>query len=403
MQDSFKVARWEIKKMIRSKTFLVLTFLIPVLMLLIGGVVGYFSSRNTAPETLTIGVIDRSGILLDEIKAGFAKKNYEVRVIKDNQSKNYSQIIKEDKLDGILVIPAEVLSENQVDYYFTDIGGMEKNALSRILNPIITDRRLRAKGYLPEEIYPLIRNVEINARTLVGNETGAGPGSMGNMFLPLGLTMLMVFASMFSGGTLMQSIIKEKSNRIVELILSSISANSLMTGKVIGYGVLGSIQITIWGVSAFLLANYFLDISILPLLNIKTVYMLIYFFLGFILTASINAIVGAGMKEAQAGTQSTGLLVIIPIIPVYFASAIVSNPGGTIARILSFIPFTTPTTMLLRLGFSTPPAWEIGFTILILLITNYLLVKLAAKIFRVGMLMYGKNASFRELIRWARS
>jgi len=176
-----------------------------------------------------------------------------------------------------------------------------------------------------------------------------------------------------------------------------------MTGKVIGYGIMGLIQITIWSTAAIVVGKYFFSFSIFPLLNTKTLYMIIYFILGFILTASINAIVGAGMKEAQSGSQSTGILVIIPIIPVYFTSIIINNPNGTVSKLLSYIPFTTPTTMLIRLGFTSPSMLEIALTIVLLLVANYLLVRLAAKIFRVGMLMYGKNASFKELFKWARS
>jgi len=223
------------------------------------------------------------------------------------------------------------------------------------------------------------------------------------MLLPFGFAMLMVFAAIFSGSALMQSIIKEKSNRIVEIILSSINSWDLMMGKVLGYGIIGLIQIIIWTISALTVLKFVFDFSLTSLFTIKIMYMFIFFVLGFVLISAINAIVGSGMKEAQSGSQSTGFMVMIPLIPLYFSSFIVNNPEGLFSYIFTYIPFTSATTMLIRLGFSNPPLLEIIGVMVLLIVANYLFIKLAAKIFRVGMLMYGKNASFKELFKWARS
>jgi ABC-2 type transport system permease protein len=132
--------------------------------------------------------------------------------------------------------------------------------------------------------------------------------------------------------------------------------------------------------------------------------MLIYFLLGFIIISAMNAIAGASSKDLQSSGQSmSGLIVIIPIVPIWFSSVLIQNPSGMLARILSYIPFFTPTTMLVRLGVSSPPLWEIILTMSILAITGFILIKLASKIFRVGMLMYGKNMSLKEILKWSRA
>ncbi len=131
--------------------------------------------------------------------------------------------------------------------------------------------------------------------------------------------------------------------------------------------------------------------------------MLVYIAFGFIIVASINAIIASSMKDAQSGGQSSGIFVLIPIIPIYFSMPIMNSPNGVVSRVLSFIPIFTPTTMMIRLGVSTPPVWEIFATIFILIISSYLLMILASKLFRIGMLMYGKTANLKELIKWARS
>lgn len=119
--------------------------------------------------------------------------------------------------------------------------------------------------------------------------------------------------------------------------------------------------------------------------------------------ASTNAIIASSMKDAQSGGQSAGIFILIPIIPIYFSMPIMNSPNGVISRVLSFIPIFTPTTMMLRLGVSTPPVWEIIVTIFLLIVSSYLLMILASKLFRIGMLMYGKTANLKELIKWARS
>lgn len=250
-----------------------------------------------------------------------------------------------------------------------------------------------------------MRSVRIEEKSLkkLDEDKGEGISSQIELYFPLGLAMMMAMSSMFSGAVLMQSIIKEKNDRIVEIILSSISARSLMIGKLIGYGILGLFQILIWLTSVLLAANIFFDISLDPLLNIKTLYMFIYFIFGFTMVASINAMIGSATKDVQSGSHSSGLLVIIPIIPIYFSAAILNNPSGTISRLLSYIPFTTATTMLIRTGFSSPPTWEYILTYSILIFSTLFILIIASKVFRVGMLMYGKNFSLKEIIKWARS
>lgn len=152
-----------------------------------------------------------------------------------------------------------------------------------------------------------------------------------------------------------------------------------------------------------LIISYF-DLKMLEILySFKSLLIVLYVFFAFLLVASLNAIVGASMKDAQSGSQTAGFLILIPLIPIYFTSSILQNPNGTISKVLSYIPFFSPTTMMLRLGVSTPPGREIILTLAILLVFSYLLILLSAKLFRIGMLMYGKNVNLRELIKWARS
>lgn len=401
MKDSLKVAKWEIKTIIKNKTFIVMTFFVPIMILIIGGAVGFFSARDGESEELVVGINNQSKIISNSEIEKLQTDKINFVFFEDINEDEIAKTIDENNLSSLLLIPEGVIENNTLNNYFNDLQGIETERIKKLFNPLIVDVRIKQAGYNVNEINKLVQGINIKSKSL--NSQGNTNTNVMEMFLPFGFAMLMVFAAIFSGSALMQSIIKEKSNRIVEIILSSINSWDLMMGKVIGYGVIGLIQITIWAVSALTVLKFVFNFSLTSLFTIKIMYMFIFFVLGFILISSINAIVGSGMKEAQSGSQSTGFMVMIPLIPLYFSTFIINNPEGLFSYIFTYIPFTSSTTMLIRLGFSNPPLIEIIGVMVLLTVANYLLIKLAAKIFRIGMLMYGKNASFKELFKWARS
>ena len=401
MQDSLKVAKWEIKTIIRNKTFLIMTFFVPIMILIIGGAIGFFAARGGETEQLVVGIQNQSQVINNnEIEAlETAKIDF---VFFDNiKQDEIVATIDNNNLSSFLIIPQNVMEQNTINNYFNDLQGIETERIKSLLNPLFVNTRIQQAGYDVNMINNLVQEINIESQSL--NSEGSANTNIMEMFLPFGFAMLMVFAAIFSGSALMQSIIKEKSNRIVEIILSSINSWDLMMGKVLGYGVIGLIQITIWAVSALTVLKFVFDFSLASLFTIKIMYMFVFFVLGFILISAINAIVGSGMKEAQSGSQSTGFMVMIPLIPLYFSSFIINNPEGLFSYVFTYLPVTSATTMLIRLGFSNPPLIEIFGVMILLAVANYLFIKLAAKIFRVGMLMYGKNASLKELFKWAKS
>jgi len=401
LKDSLKVAKWEIKTIIKNKTFIIMTFFVPIIMLIIGVSVGYFSARTEETDKLVVGINNSSKVITNNELEALETGNVDFIFYDNLDEGEIAQEIENNNLSSFLVIPQGVLETNTVNYFFSDIQGIETDRIKELINPIIVEARIERSGYRTEVINNLVKEIDINSKSL--SLEGNANSNVLEMFLPFGLAMLMVLASIFSGASLMQSIIKEKSNRIVEIILSSINSRDLMMGKVLGYGVIGLIQITIWAVSALTVLKFVFEFSLTSLFTVKIMYMFIFFVLGFILISAINAIVGSGMKEAQSGSQSTGFMVMIPMIPLYFSSLIINNPEGLLSYIFTYIPVTSATTMLIRMGFSNPPLIEILGVMVLLAVANYLFIKLAAKIFRVGMLMYGKNANLNELFKWARS
>ncbi|HKL74965.1 MAG TPA: ABC transporter permease [Halanaerobiales bacterium] len=399
MNNTFKVAKWEIKKNIRNKTFLFMTFIFPLLILVIAGGAGYIGG-SSSQSGLKIGLIDQTDYIYEELNQNFTNEDITLEKIKATTNKDeLRNILEVNNYDSIVLIPSNIVNNNQATVYYKELRGLDGNVISNILSNIVIEKRLSENGYSADQILRLTQNVNFQTQSLQKDDTGIAA-----IFLPLGLAMLMAFSSMFSGSALMQSINKEKSDKLVEILFSSLTPKNLMYGKVLGYGFLGICQVIVWGAAGSLVANRFFDLPLNILFSIKNAYMFVYFLLGFAMISGLNAIAGASSKDLQSSGQSlNGLIVIVPIVPVWFASILLQNPSGTISRILSYIPVFTPTTMLLRMGVSTPPIWEIALTTTILALSAFFFIRLASKIFRVGMLMYGKDMSLKEIIKWSKA
>lgn len=245
-----------------------------------------------------------------------------------------------------------------------------------------------------------------------------------SMILALVFSFVFVFVVIFSGQLVFQNVVREKQSRVVELLLSAISPQDLMVGKVLGFGALGLVQAAIWvGVSLILLVfiGPYLGVPALPLLSVLLVNMpwakfalyLLYFILGYLLIAAFSAGVGATMTELMSGQQFQQLIVTLPsMIPFFIISLIVQDPHGLLARIFSYIPLTTAGTMMMRTaiagttiqGHVTPAMspWEIVASLIVLFLSVILTIRAAGKVFEVGILLYGKSISLREIWRWTR-
>ncbi len=223
------------------------------------------------------------------------------------------------------------------------------------------------------------------------------------------LGLILFIGAFMSGVMAMYAIIKEKQSRVVELMLSSVSAWDLMAGKIIGLGMAGLIQVLTWAATAYFVANRFAPFPLSSLTMVHWITYPLYFILGYLLIASMFATVGAAIKDIHSG-GAVSLIGMLPYLPMVFAAAIINNPDMMWLRIAGFFPPFTPGIMMLRIG-ATPmvsegtrfvPTWEIALSLVSLGLGVFLMMRFATKVFHVGMLMYGKSASFRELWKWGR-
>ncbi|MGM0369841.1 MAG: ABC transporter permease [Bacillota bacterium] len=394
MNNSLKVAGWELKKNIKSKMFLIMAFIFPVLIALIGGASGYFTSQGEISSgAKSVGIIDQTGRLKNDLKEELTNEGYQVDFFEKKAEEEIKEIIEEKDLVGMFIVPANSVEKNQVLFYFKELSKRKATFFENVLKPVLAEKRLEEEGYDADQILKLVKQPDVVFKSLQEEE------SLIEFMLPFGLVFMMILATMISGGMLYQSIVKEKSDRIVELTLSSISANDLMMGKIFGYAGLGIIQIIVWLIVGLLAGHYLFDISLNPLVSFRTVYIVIYFVLGYFMIAGLYAILGSAMKDSKSSNQVGGLINIIPILPLYFSQLFINGGQGVIVKFFTYCPLFTPVTMLLRLAFGQPTRLELAITIMILVVFDYLVIQAASKVFKTAILMYGQNISFKKLIK----
>ncbi|MBL8155790.1 MAG: ABC transporter permease [Anaerolineae bacterium] len=226
------------------------------------------------------------------------------------------------------------------------------------------------------------------------------------VFIPMIFAFVFLMAAGVTSGYLMNGIVEERTNRIMEILVTSVTPTQILGGKILGLGALGLTQIVIWLAAGALLIRFGQNIPALSGVAFPVdlmIVLLVYFVLAYFLLAAIQAGIGALVGSEEESRQYASILSILFIIPFFFIITFVTEPNGTTAMILTFIPFTSPMTMLLRLGFGAVPAWQIVASMLILLVTTILIAWLSARVFRWALLRYGKRLSLRDVWRGLRS
>jgi len=272
-------------------------------------------------------------------------------------------------------------------------------------------QNIRSKQFLITTILiPAIIGIAVFAATrAMGGDLKPPADPPPPVIIGMFLAFILFLGAFMSGVMTMYGVMKEKQSRVVEMMMSSVSAWELMCGKLVGLGLAGLIQVTAWAAMAYFVAGQFFPVSLASLTLVHWISYPLYFILGYLFIASIFGTVGAAIKDIHSG-GAVGFAGVIPYLPMMFSALIIQKPDLLWIRIMGFIPPFVPGVMLLRIG-GTPltsegtrfvPAWEIAVSLVSLAVGTFLMMRFATRIFEVGMLMTGKSASLRELWRWGR-
>jgi ABC-2 type transport system permease protein len=408
MHNVWLIAKREYLERIRTKAFLFFTILFPLLM--VGGIAVEAVTSAHARSTSHIAVVSHDQQLATDLQAELqdgkdSKMTVDVisppgsdtRGILDGELANKS-------LDGYLWITPATQSNARPSFAYTPRSAGDistKDAVSSALRTVLVRERLAHQGMVASDVNSLMQPVEVDT-----TQAGKNADTTSTFIAIYVLFFLMYFVIMLYGMNVARSIIEEKTSRVFEVLLATIKPEEMMAGKMLGVGSVGLTQVFIWLIAAILLTSTSLVSSIaggnvhVSLSAMQIVFFVIFFVLGFMLYASIAAALGA-MTNSEQELQQLNMFLVMPLACCFFAlGIIVTNPNSVLSTILSLIPFVTPLIMYLRLSLTAVPVWQLVLSIGLMLVTIYAILWVASRIYRVGILMYGKKPTLPEILRW---
>jgi ABC-2 type transport system permease protein len=418
------ILRREYISRVKTKGFILGTILIPVFMVAVTVLPALLTLLKTEDQR-RIAVLDMSGevydsltgLLDDSTEAG--KRKFDLHRIEanaetvDTVKNSLSDDIDKEKLDSYIYIPADILQSSKAEFYGRIVSNFQENErIQDAISRIVTETRIKESGLDPEAVKRLTRRVDLV--TFKVGPGGKEEEDRGYSFaLAYGLAMFLYMAMFIYGAIILRSVIEEKSSRVIESVISSVKPFHLMAGKIFGVGAVGLTQFLIWTVALGLISAYGLQVAGMMAPGVKgttlpsmpvgvLVAFITYFILGYFLYATLYAAIGAMVNSEQEAQQLQWPLVILIIIPIMFIMFIIQNPGSQTSIILSMIPFFAPIIMLARIVVQMPPLWEILLSMFIMAATIFGAIWVVGKIYRVGVLMYGKRPNLPEIIKWIR-
>jgi ABC-2 type transport system permease protein len=321
--------------------------------------------------------------------------------------------IGRDELDGYLVIPPDILgnSESETSYYGRNVGDViTRGQIEKRLNSAVRRQRLIAEGVKDQDVDALSRSVDVN--TYPVNEKGQeGAEDSGAGFAMVFIIAFLIYITvLLYGQVVLGAVVEEKETRIAEILFSSVRPFQLMLGKLIGVSLMALTQLAIWVAAFGAVAVYVLpalaasgaDVNLPHLPAVFFVYFFLFFVLGYFLYATIYVLVGSMVTTTQEGGQMAMPVVFLLMAGLYLAFPIIRAPNSSFAFWVSMVPFFAPITMLVRIISQKPPFWQIALSLTSCAVTVVLLLWLASRIYRIGMLMYGKKATIPEVMRWVK-
>ena len=404
MNKTLLIFRHEFLHTIKRKGFIIMTLIVPLIALLTIGVLQLISGIAEPPvaEEVTIGYVDESGGFQRHASQG------NITLVRFDTPDDATKTLVKGDIKEYFVIPSDYISAGMVSRYTLQRELMPSEDITTAIKNFLLSNLLAGK--VPATTVARIE-APLNLVTTRLTETGAvapEQGGFGNFIFPVVFSLLLALSIIFSSTYLLQGLGEEKENRLIEILLSSVSARQLLTGKVLGLGAAGLAQVVVWVVSAPLLLSLASSsiggfISTIQLPANFLVLAVVYFILGYLLFAVLSAGIGAISSSSREGQQLIGIFTLPLLIPLWFMSLLILFPDNPVWVVLTIFPVTAPVAALVRLGVSDIPAWQLAASIAVLGLSIIGALLLTSRVFRTYLLMYGKRPKFGEIIQSLRS
>jgi ABC-2 type transport system permease protein len=413
------IIRREYTENVRRKSFIISTLLVPVLMLVFF-VVPVLFALVVPDKSYRVAVLDQTGEVGDGIAAALSdtlkngSRKYQVTATAvpgeayARERAAHVEALRKGELDIVIAIPASIFEDGKATYITREERNM--NVLERfeeVTTDVVIQERLAEEGLDYERVKSLTAGIKMDMQQVTaegGLEEKSFIADYGIVFI---FTMILYTSLLSWGMTISKSIIEEKSSRVIEVLLSAVTPRDLMWGKLVGVGLAGLTQLGLWALMGMAFAGFAASGSVALLSSFQIapsvfVYLIVFFVLGFMLFSSLFMTVGSVCTTDQDSQQLQGLITLPMIVPILCLMLLLQNPNSGLAVVLSMIPLFAPMIMLARIILLEPPLWQILLSMALILATVFVTVSFAARVFRVGILMYGKRPSLRELVHWYR-
>ncbi|TVQ25580.1 MAG: ABC transporter permease [Spirochaetaceae bacterium] len=402
-----RVARMEFKLTAENKAFVIITIIGPFLIVAMSVLPGLLASRGGGAPAFDLGIVGGSPAFTESMRGALGSTSISVTAHSDREDELRGRLAA-GELDGYIVIPTNVLDTSVVRFVTSSGPNFEiVGTIEGVVGSLVVAMRLANAGFDPGEVAALSQRPSLEYRRFeAGRDDSEGPDMMSMLFTTLAFTMLLYMTILLYGQSLGTSVLNEKRSKMVEVILSSISARELLVGKILGKAAASLLQYGIWIVMALLFLNIIgpaVNVEVSLAGGVRTyAYLVLFFLLAFFLYASFYAALGAASEDEQHLSQLGWPVILFLVLPMVMIGVLSSNPDGGLAVGLSIFPLTAPIVMFQRLLVGSPPVWQVALSIGLLLVTIAAVSLMAAKIFRIGILMTGKRFTLSEVTRWLR-
>lgn len=409
------IIKRELKEKLLSKSFILTTVLFPAFMFLIVGIQALLvtdeatSKLNIVSEDQNLTQAFQKELtrpdsdLMKEGKFSFSFYTMNREELKKHLEENKKEML-EDKLTGVVFVPAAALTDKKLEYYSKSPNNLSlSRKIDKPINKVLIDTYFNNKALSTEELDFARKGVDFNGFKVSKDESIKEEG-FGSLILSYVFAFLLYISLLMSGQMMLQSVIEEKASRIVEVILSSVSPREMMTGKIVGSAITALMQMGIWLAAIITVASSAI-IALPPeiVVSIKAVqviFLLINFAVGLVLFLSLFGMVGSifdNPQDAQSGLWPVMMLIMIPF---FVAMSMMQNPNSPIGNVTALLPFTSIMVMPVKMTIVEVPVWQLALSIVVNIIAIFFVFPIAGKIYRVGILRTGKKPKWSEVVKW---
>lgn len=427
MHNIFLFARREYLETVRKRSFIVMTILLPTLMFGMTVLPSMIASKKSGEvQHIVIATPDQQ--FGNDIRDKFMKpqeqdknapkrgrnqdlqtRSFEVQIdtnVSPEEEAALTQKVNSHEIDGYLWAPPDALQARKLSYRSRTSSDFDtQGALSGAAREALLRQSMRQHGANAEEIGAALEPVNVDVKK-VENGKVTESGGLAMFFTALLLMIMLYVTILMYSMSVMRSVLEEKNSRIFEVLLSTATSKELMAGKILGAAGVGITQIAIWTLAAAPFAaqsismygdSFRLNISVMNMMFFG-----VFFVLGFLLYSALGAALGSAVNSEQEAQQFQFLIMMPLIVSVIFMTPVIQQPHSTMATVLSLIPFCTPLLMYIRILVETPPVWQIALSLVLLVGTIYAILSICSRIYRIGILMYGKRPTLPEILKWVK-